>query len=72
MKIQALAQAYTHEKKGGVSMSNYNLIGRYNTLMNVVRNRMTTRAFDPNCIAPKELHELILEAARHGTSGANA
>jgi len=40
--------------------------------MDVVRNRMTTRQFDPNYVVPKEHYELILEAARHGPSGANA
>ncbi len=45
---------------------------RYNTLMDVVRNRMTTRQFDPNYVVPREHYELILEAARHSPSGANA
>ena len=44
---------------------------RYEALMDVVRNRMTNRAlasFD----VPREHFELILEAARHAPSGANA
>lgn len=45
---------------------------RYEALMDVVRGRITTRAFDPNYEVPKEHIELILEAARHGPSGANA
>ena len=45
---------------------------RYDLLMDVVRNRMTTREFDPNYVVPREHYELILEAARHGPSGANA
>ena len=45
---------------------------RYNALMDVVRNRMTTRQFDPNYVVPREHYELILEAARHSPSGANA
>lgn len=40
--------------------------------MDVVRNRITTRAFDPSEVIPREHYELILEAARHGPSGANA
>ena len=40
--------------------------------MDVVRNRITTRAFDPDCVVPREHYELILEAARHAPSGANA
>jgi len=45
---------------------------RYDALMDVVRNRLTTRQFDPNYVVPKEHYELILEAARHAPSGANA
>lgn len=47
-------------------------IERYEALMDVVRNRMTNREFDPNYKVPKEHFELILEAARHAPSGANA
>lgn len=45
---------------------------RYDSLMEVVRNRMTVRAFDPGYTVPREHHEMILEAARHSPSGANA
>ena len=45
---------------------------RYDALMEVVRNRMTVRAFDPAARVPREHYELILEAARHAPSGANA
>lgn len=45
---------------------------RYDALMDVVRNRITTRAFDPGHVVPREHYELILEAARHAPSGANA
>ena len=41
-------------------------------LMDVVRNRVTTRAFDTSYEVPRAHYELILEAARHGPSGANA
>ena len=44
---------------------------RYEALMDVVRNRMTNRAFAPFDV-PREHFELILEAARHAPSGANA
>ena len=44
---------------------------RYDAFMDVVRNRITTRAFDPNYIVPHEHYEMILEAARHAPSGAN-
>jgi len=46
--------------------------GRYDALMDVVRSRMTVRAFDPSCAVPREHYEMILEAARHSPSGANA
>lgn len=53
-------------------MSTPNQMDRYNALMDVVRNRMTTRQFDPSYVVPREHYELILDAARHGPSGANA
>jgi nitroreductase len=45
---------------------------RYDALMQVVKSRMTVRAFDPSCTVPREHYEMILEAARHSPSGANA
>ena len=45
---------------------------RYEAFMQTVRSRITTRAFDPSYIVPTEHYELILEAARHSPSGANA
>ncbi len=45
---------------------------QYTSLMAVVRNRMTNRAFDPDCKIPTQHYEMILEAARHAPSGANA
>lgn len=44
---------------------------RYEALMDVVRRRMTNRAFAPAEI-PRAHVEMILEAARHAPSGANA
>ena len=44
---------------------------RYEALMDVVRHRMTNRAFAPADV-PREHFEMILEAARHAPSGANA
>jgi nitroreductase len=44
---------------------------RYDALMDVVRNRMTNRAFAP-CEIPRAHFEMIFEAARHAPSGANA
>jgi 5,6-dimethylbenzimidazole synthase len=45
---------------------------RYDALMDVMRNRLTTRAFDSSYVMPSEHYEMILEAARHAPSGANA
>lgn len=44
---------------------------RYEALMDVVRARMTNRAFGADPV-PREHFALILEAARHAPSGANA
>ena len=45
---------------------------RYDALMDIVRNRVTTRAFDPDFEVPRTHYDMILEAARHAPSGANA
>jgi nitroreductase len=47
-------------------------IARYEQLMEVVRNRLTTRAFRPDIAVPRAHVEMVLEAARHAPSGANA
>lgn len=52
--------------------TSFNQVDRYNALMDVVANRLTNRAFDPDYVVPDEHYKLILEAARHGPSGANA
>ena len=44
----------------------------YDQFMEIARNRITTRQFNPDYEVPDEHHELILEAARHAPSGANA
>ena len=44
----------------------------YDRFMDIARNRITTRQFDPDFEVPAEHYELILEAARHAPSGANA
>lgn len=47
-------------------------VARYENFMEVVRNRFTTRAFRPDIAVPREHIEMVLEAARHAPSGANA
>lgn len=56
---QAAAPDFTDRKK-------------YDALMEVIRSRITTRAFVPDYVVPHEHYEMILEAARHAPSGANA
>jgi 5,6-dimethylbenzimidazole synthase len=45
---------------------------RYDAFMDVVANRITTRSFNADYVVPHEHFELIVDAARHGPSGANA
>lgn len=45
---------------------------RYDALMQTIRNRVTVRKFDQSYQVPDEHYDLIIEAARHGPSGANA
>ena len=45
---------------------------RYDALMKVIKNRVTVRKFDADYVVPDEHFDMILEAARHGPSGANA
>jgi nitroreductase len=47
-------------------------LDRYEQLMDVVRQRLTSRAFNPDVSVPREHIEMVLEAARHAPSGANA
>src|SRR5260370_20305176 len=50
----------------------FNDVARYDSLMDVVRNRMTNREFVADYKVPRRHFEMILEAARHAPSGANA
>jgi 5,6-dimethylbenzimidazole synthase len=45
---------------------------RYDALMQVIRNRVTVRKFESDYIVPERHYDLIIEAARHGPSGANS
>ncbi|MGH3681564.1 MAG: nitroreductase family protein [Natronosporangium sp.] len=47
-------------------------VERYRQFLAVVRARMTTREFDPDYRVPREHYEMIIEAARHAPSGADA
>ena len=53
-----------------VDASLFNNVERYNHFMEVVRSRMTNRAF-ADFEVPREHFAMILEAARHAPSGAN-
>lgn len=50
----------------------FNQVERYQALLEVMQSRMTNRAFDPDYVVPKAHYEMIVEAARHAPSGANA
>jgi nitroreductase len=50
----------------------FNNVARYGELMEVVRNRMTNREFVADYKVPANHFEMILDAARHSPSGANA
>ncbi len=45
---------------------------RYEAFLEIAQNRITTRAFQADYVVPREHFELVLEAARHAPSGANA
>jgi 5,6-dimethylbenzimidazole synthase len=45
---------------------------RYDALMEVIRNRVTVRKFNRKYVVPDAHFNMILEAARHAPSGANA
>ncbi len=45
---------------------------RCEALLDIMRARMTNRAFVADAVVPDEHYEMIIEAARHAPSGANA
>ena len=47
-------------------------LDRYEQLMGVMRQRLTSRQFNPDIAVPREHVEMVMDAARHGPSGANA
>jgi 5,6-dimethylbenzimidazole synthase len=47
-------------------------MARYQSLLEVISSRRTSRAFNPDFSIPDEHYDLILDAARHAPSGANA
>ena len=54
----------TQTRTTEVSEDRFNRVDRYEALMDVVRNRMTNRAFDPSYEVPRKHYEMILEADR--------
>jgi len=60
------------EAEAEVDLPEIGDLSRYNALMETMRNRVTVRKFDPDYVVPDEHYDLILEAARHSPSGANA
>ncbi len=55
----------------GVKLAGLDGTVAYQTFIEIARNRITSRQFDPDYEMPHEHYELILEAARHAPSGAN-
>lgn len=53
-------------------MTGMDPLARYDAIMDVMRNRLTSRQFDPSALVPRTHVEMVLEAARHAPSGANA
>ena len=47
-------------------------LNHYNTLMEILVNRVTVRKFDSSYKIPLEHYDLIIDAARHAPSGANS
>lgn len=50
----------------------FNQVDRYERFMEVVLARSTAREFDTDYVVPREHYEMIIEAARHAPSGADA
>ena len=61
-----------NEAEAAVDLPEIGSRDRYDALMKVIENRVTVRAFDSDFEVPREHFEMILEAARHAPSGANA
>jgi 5,6-dimethylbenzimidazole synthase len=55
-----------------VESEKFNNLAQYEALMEAVRSRMTNREFAAGYQVPKRHFEMILDAARHAPSGANA
>jgi nitroreductase len=62
----------TDQTAGGAAGGFAPDLARYEQLMGVVRHRLTSRQFNPAVPVPREHVEMVLEAARHAPSGANA
>jgi 5,6-dimethylbenzimidazole synthase len=70
--ILAPGRLFGEDKMNTQSMRPLSNLAHYERLMDVVRNRMTSRQFKPDITVPREHIEMVLEAARHAPSGANA
>ena len=66
-----MTQDWTYEPPTGRPGDARNM-ERYEQFIDIVRNRVTTRACETSFTVPRHHFELILEAARHSPSGANA
>jgi 5,6-dimethylbenzimidazole synthase len=71
-ELQADRTAELKDAEAQISLAPIGSRERYDALMEVIQNRVTVRAFDREFKVPDEHYELILDAARHAPSGANA
>jgi 5,6-dimethylbenzimidazole synthase len=69
MKCRSKEKAMTQAAK--TAQWDFTDRSKYDALMAVITNRITTRAFDSSYVVPREHYDMILEAARHAPSGAN-
>lgn len=60
------------EAEAEVDLPEIGDLSRYEALIHTMRNRVTVRKFDADYAMPDAHIEMILEAARHAPSGANA
>jgi len=71
-EVERISDDELSEAEARVDLPEIGARERYDALMQVIENRVTVRAFDPDYEVPREHFEMILEAARHAPSGANA
>jgi nitroreductase len=72
MSVASQSETALAEAEAAVDLPPVGSRERYDALMATMTNRVTVRKFDAAYSVPDEHHAMILEAARHAPSGANA